>query len=112
LHAHEVVGSLWVWTPIISISSSSYIQSTKKKLHIFFSLESDHGLLHAWVAQAFLSSYLHYSSSFFVLKGCVNLSFHLFFFLVMFLLLQAQSSSWWSLFAPSFKSLLHYFPTF
>ncbi len=37
LHAHEVVGSLWVWTPIISISSSSYIQSTKNKIaHFFF----------------------------------------------------------------------------
>jgi hypothetical protein len=65
LHAHDVVGSLWVWTPILSISlSSSYIQSRKRKFHIFFSSQK----------VIILNSCFHYSSSSFALKGHVWIS--------------------------------------
>lgn len=47
----------------------------QKIAHLFFLLESDHGLCHAWVTQAFLSSCLHYFSSYFVLKGYVWIFF-------------------------------------
>jgi hypothetical protein len=47
----------------------------QKIAHLFFLLESDHGLYHAWVTQAFLSSCLHYFSSYFGLKGYVWISF-------------------------------------
>jgi hypothetical protein len=33
LHAHEEVQCLWVWTPVLFILSSSYIQSTKQFIH-------------------------------------------------------------------------------
>ncbi len=87
LHAHEVVGSLWVWTPILSISSSSsYIQSTKKNCTFFF--------LRKWSWSLSCLSYTSLFEFLFALlfllfcfkRLCVNLSFHLFFFSVMFLL--------------------------
>jgi hypothetical protein len=107
LHIHEAVGSLCpVWSLVIfKLSSSSYIQFMKKNYTFFFSFRK----------QSWSLSCLNYMSLFeflfalVALKGYVSFFLHLLLFLIV--LLQAQSSFWWSLFAPSFKSLFQSLPT-
>jgi hypothetical protein len=111
LHAHEVARIIWAWTLILSrSSSSSYTWSMKKITHVFsFILKAIMVFivfkLHKpfWVHVALI---MFFSCS---ERMCVNFSLHLILFPVMFLLLQIWKSFWWSLFTPSFKSLLHSF---